>query len=297
MSRSSPYQAVIMTQCRLRRRHTLALSGPPKRTSSRPTWSRTCLASQQQNDSKLNEPLGASVRKRESRLDFRDPGTQTSSLFPGVTGSTGVAKALFTVNIPPAGVSGPTGQVANSLAIGGMSDGFDVKNGGNGKSANFIFANPNGSTSAWNGFPTTQAFTQTSEQRARASPGSPSIRPTPNCSPPTSRARAAHRRVQQCVPTGYPCPNAFATPTAVSAKGPRPLQRDGSWRQRIRDLRAVRPHCADDGHGGPGREGRNSARARANSRSTIDEQRSRLAKEASPSRRLSFGKFGWRPSG
>jgi hypothetical protein len=40
--------------------------------------------------------------------------------------------------------------------------GFDVGHGGNGASANFIFANLNGSISAWNGVPTTQAFTQTS---------------------------------------------------------------------------------------------------------------------------------------
>ncbi len=40
--------------------------------------------------------------------------------------------------------------------------GFNVGNGGNGKSANFIFANLNGSIAAWNGTPQTQAFTQTS---------------------------------------------------------------------------------------------------------------------------------------
>jgi uncharacterized protein (TIGR03118 family) len=41
--------------------------------------------------------------------------------------------------------------------------GFDVGNGGNGKPADFIFANLNGSISAWNGSPSlTQAHTQTS---------------------------------------------------------------------------------------------------------------------------------------
>ena len=85
-----------------------------------------------------------------------DQGTQTAPLF-AVTGSTDVGNApLFTVNIPPAGASGPTGQVANAMGMG-----FDVGNGGNGKSATFIFANLNGSIAAWNGAPQTQAFTQT----------------------------------------------------------------------------------------------------------------------------------------
>src|SRR4029077_4932319 len=86
-----------------------------------------------------------------------DQGTQTSPLF-SVTGSTGVGNApLFTVNIPPAGAAGPTGQVANA-----SGSGFNVGNGGNGKAANFIFANLNGSISAWNGNPVlTQALTQT----------------------------------------------------------------------------------------------------------------------------------------
>jgi uncharacterized protein (TIGR03118 family) len=56
------------------------------------------------------------------------------------------------------GAAGPTGQVANAMGMG-----FDVNNGGNGKSAAFIFANLNGSIAAWNGNPVlTQAITQTS---------------------------------------------------------------------------------------------------------------------------------------
>jgi uncharacterized protein (TIGR03118 family) len=85
-----------------------------------------------------------------------------TSILPSVTGSTGVSEN-FTVQIPSVGaVAGPTGQVANAPAIGGMQDGFNVNNGGNGASAEFIFANLNGSIAAWNGVPTTQAFTQTS---------------------------------------------------------------------------------------------------------------------------------------
>jgi uncharacterized protein (TIGR03118 family) len=105
-------------------------------------------------DSSLVNPWGVSFANG-SPIWISDQGTQTSPLF-SVTG-TGVSGPLFTVNIPPAGVSGPTGQVAN-----GMGMGFDVGNGGNGKSAAFIFANLNGSISAWNGSPLTQAFTQTS---------------------------------------------------------------------------------------------------------------------------------------
>jgi uncharacterized protein (TIGR03118 family) len=110
-------------------------------------------------DSSLKNPWGVSFANG-SPIWISDQGTQTSPLF-SVTGSTGVSGPLFTVNIPPAGVSGPTGQVANAMGMG-----FDVGNGGNGKSAAFIFANLNGSISAWNGVPKTQAFTQTSVANA-----------------------------------------------------------------------------------------------------------------------------------
>ena len=97
-------------------------------------------------DTNLVNPWGVSFANG-SPIWISDQATQTSIL-PGVTGSTGVAATPFTVNIPPMGASGPTGQVANANAIAGMSDGFDVNHGGNGKSANFIFANLNGSISA-----------------------------------------------------------------------------------------------------------------------------------------------------
>ena len=105
-------------------------------------------------DSSLVNPWGVSFANG-SPIWISDQGTQTSPLF-SVKGSTTVSGPLFTVNIPPAGVSGPTGQVGNALGSG-----FDVRNGGNGKSAAFIFANLNGSIAAWNGAPLTQAFTQT----------------------------------------------------------------------------------------------------------------------------------------
>ena len=114
-------------------------------------------------DSGLVNPWGVSFALG-SPIWISDQGTNTSPLF-AVKGSTGVGNApLFTVNIPTtaSGPQGPTGQVANALGIAGSkSAGFDVNNGGNGAPANFIFANLNGSISAWNGMPLTQAFTQT----------------------------------------------------------------------------------------------------------------------------------------
>jgi uncharacterized protein (TIGR03118 family) len=112
-------------------------------------------------DSSLVNPWGVSFANG-SPVWISDQATQTTPLF-AVTGSTGVGNApLFTVNIPPVGASGPTGQVANAMGMG-----FNVNNGGNGASAAFIFANLNGSIAAWNGAPVngvptlTQAFTQT----------------------------------------------------------------------------------------------------------------------------------------
>jgi uncharacterized protein (TIGR03118 family) len=114
-------------------------------------------------DPNLKNPWGVSFFPAVGGpIWISDQGTNTSPLFP-VTGSTGVSATPFTVNIPTtaSGPQGPTGQVANV-----SGSGFNVGNGGNGKSANFIFANLNGSISAWNGAPQTQAFTQTSVKGA-----------------------------------------------------------------------------------------------------------------------------------
>jgi uncharacterized protein (TIGR03118 family) len=77
-------------------------------------------------------------------------GTNTSTLYT-VTGSTNVSKVNINppsgfVGIPTTatGPQGPTGQVNNSNASS-----FSVGNGGNGGSAHFIFANLNGTISAW----------------------------------------------------------------------------------------------------------------------------------------------------
>jgi uncharacterized protein (TIGR03118 family) len=106
-------------------------------------------------DPNLKNPWGLSFANG-SPIWISNQGTQTATLYP-VTGSTGVAATPFTVNIPPAGAAGPTGQVANTNTAA-----FGVGNGGDGAAAKFIFANLNGSISAWDNSPHTQAITQTS---------------------------------------------------------------------------------------------------------------------------------------
>lgn len=88
-----------------------------------------------------------------------DQGTQNATIY-GVTGAT-VTKESLTVAIPPSGpgVLGPTGQVANT-----NTSAFGVS--GTGKSALFIFANLNGSISAWNGSAGKTAVTETTASGA-----------------------------------------------------------------------------------------------------------------------------------
>ena len=74
--------------------------------------------------------------------------TSTATLF-GVTNGNDVMKVApantnGNIAIPPPGGPGPTGQVANT-----NTSSFPVGNGGDGASAHFIFANLNGTISAW----------------------------------------------------------------------------------------------------------------------------------------------------
>jgi uncharacterized protein (TIGR03118 family) len=92
-------------------------------------------------------------------------GTSTSTLYT-VTGSTTVSKMIINppsgfVSIPTtaAGPQGPTGQVNNS-----NTSTFLVGQGGNSSSAHFIFANLNGTISAWDTGAT--AFIQTTTANA-----------------------------------------------------------------------------------------------------------------------------------
>jgi uncharacterized protein (TIGR03118 family) len=166
-------------------------------------------------DSALINPWGVSFANG-SPIWISQQATQTSIL-PSVTGSTGVTMN-FTVNIPPAGVSGPTGQAANALAIGGMQDGFNVNGGGNGQSAEFIFANLNGSIAAWNGVPTTRAFTQTTVAGASFTGLAINSNDTQVFAANTAGAGGIDVFNNQFQQVMEPA-SAFAAPAAVSAAG------------------------------------------------------------------------------
>jgi hypothetical protein len=104
-------------------------------------------------DPSLINPWGVS-HTATSPFWTSNQGTNTATLF-AVTGSTNVTKNALVVAIPTtaSGPQGPTGTVANTNASS-----FLVGNGGDGASAHFIFANLNGTISAWD--TGTAAFTQ-----------------------------------------------------------------------------------------------------------------------------------------
>ena len=100
-------------------------------------------------DTQLKNPWGMS-ESATSPFWISNQGANTSTLYT-ITGSTSVSK----VNINPpsgfvaipttaSGPQGPTGQVSNS-----NTSSFLVGGGGNGQTAHFIFANLNGTISAW----------------------------------------------------------------------------------------------------------------------------------------------------
>jgi uncharacterized protein (TIGR03118 family) len=102
-------------------------------------------------DPELVNPWGVSFTTT-SPFWISNQGINTTSLY-AVTGANNVSEVLVNppvdfVKIPTtaAGPQGPTGQVSNTV-----STSFDVGNGGNNNSADFIFANLNGTISAWNG--------------------------------------------------------------------------------------------------------------------------------------------------
>ena len=146
MTRSSSSQAVILT--------TVAFGALCAGVgSAQAQFRQTNLASDVGGLAAITDPnlvntWGVAAKPGASPFWVDNQGTGTSSLF-AVTGSTGVAPVNLNgipgtnfAAIPGGGpVSGPTGIVANS----GMS--FSV----GGAPAVFIFANLNGSISAWNG--------------------------------------------------------------------------------------------------------------------------------------------------
>ena len=108
-------------------------------------------------DPNLKNPWGVS-HTGASPFWSSNQATGTATLYT-VTGSpTNVSKVNINgtgfVAIPPSGVGGPTGQVANV-----NTSSFPVGNGGDGGSAHFIFSNLNGSISAWDVQPS-NAFVQ-----------------------------------------------------------------------------------------------------------------------------------------
>jgi len=97
----------------------------------------------------LHNPWGVS-HTGTSPIWTSNQGTNTANLF-SITSALTVTKAIpaasnGNITIPPggAGAVGPTGQVANTNTAS-----FLVGNGGDGNSAHFIFANLNGTISAW----------------------------------------------------------------------------------------------------------------------------------------------------
>jgi uncharacterized protein (TIGR03118 family) len=100
-------------------------------------------------DSSLQNPWGSS-RSPTSPFWISNQGSQTATLY-AVTDSLGVTKNALTVAIPSTGTAGPTGQVANFNANGTLGSSFVVNAGGTVAPARFIFANLDGSISAWNG--------------------------------------------------------------------------------------------------------------------------------------------------
>ena len=107
-------------------------------------------------DANLKNPWGSS-HPAGGPFWISDQGTNLTNLW-SVIGPTTVTKVTAVnpptgnIAIPPGGTGavGPTGQVNN-----GNTSSFLVGDGGNGGSAHFIFANLNGTISAWDTGPTT----------------------------------------------------------------------------------------------------------------------------------------------
>src|SRR5271165_5490821 len=100
-------------------------------------------------DPQLVNPWGVS-HSATSPFWISNQGSSNTTLYT-VTGATSVSKVninppsgLVTIPTTASGPQGPTGQVSNS-----NTSSFLVGNGGNGASAHFIFANLNGTISAW----------------------------------------------------------------------------------------------------------------------------------------------------
>jgi uncharacterized protein (TIGR03118 family) len=92
----------------------------------------------QVTDTDLKNPWGVS-HFDGSPFWVSNQATQTATLY-SISGGINASKVALTVNIPPGSILGPTGQVGNS------SSNFAITGG----PALFMFANLNGTISAWN---------------------------------------------------------------------------------------------------------------------------------------------------
>jgi uncharacterized protein (TIGR03118 family) len=99
-------------------------------------------------DPLLVNPWGFS-HSGTSPVWISNQGSLTATLY-NVTGTTTVAKNAITVGIPTTPAPGPEGPTGQVFAGGAAAGTFAVNNGGNGSRANFIFADLNGTISAWN---------------------------------------------------------------------------------------------------------------------------------------------------
>ena len=177
-----------------------------------------------------------------------DQGTQNATIY-GVTGAT-VSKESLTVAIPPSGpgVLGPTGQVANT-----NTSAFDVS--GTGKSALFIFANLNGSISAWNGSAGTKAVTETTASGAAYTGLAINQAGTMLYAANGAGTGGIDIFNGSFAPATLPA-GAFATPTAIKTAGTRAVQRQRHQRQGVCDLCAGRSCRRGKRRQGNGRVGR-----------------------------------------
>ena len=161
-------------------------------------------------DPNLKNPWGLSFQPGGA-VWVSDQGTQNATIY-GVSGAS-VTKQSLTVAVPPSGPGalGPTGQVANT-----NTSAFDVS--GTGKSALFIFANLNGSISAWNGSAGTTAVTETTTSGAVYSGLAMNQASTMLYAANSAGAGGIDvfnsSFAQETLPAG-----AFATPTAIKTAG------------------------------------------------------------------------------
>jgi uncharacterized protein (TIGR03118 family) len=163
-------------------------------------------------DPNLKNPWGVS-HSATSPFWTSNQGTSTASLF-NVSVTPPVKNPTTAPSIPPggAGAVGPTGQVNN-----GNTASFLVGNGGDGQFAHFIFANLNGTISAWD--TGTTAFIQPSATTAGAAFTGLAIN---NAQTLLYAADGAQSRIAvfdaSFAPTSLGA-NAFATPAAIAALG------------------------------------------------------------------------------